>query len=414
MFKSTPIFLIVFAALLSACSETPKAMTMPPSMVSIEPVVLRPIKERSDYLGTIKSRKSVTLSPNVEGHVTEIRVTAGQLVHQGEAIMKIDSLMQTAQTQAVEAAADSVQSDLATSKATLRSLQSTLQSKLAQVEYAKSQHSRYVNLRAAGAVSQSDLDSWNNTWLSAQADRDATLEQIEAQKMTIQKIDRSHNQAISQWQAQKEQLKYYNIVAPFTGIVGDIPVKVGDHVTSSTALTMLTENHPLEVYISIPAEKAVLMKDGMNVELTSTEGTQFGDSKVIFVAPTVDPNSQTVLVKTLYPNSKNLLRADQAVRAQFLWRTSNGLTVPTKATMQVGGKYFVFVAQEQNGKLVAHQVEIEVGDIEGDSYQVKRGLKSHDRVVTTGIQRLADGAPIADKNTMEKSETTAQSSQTTH
>jgi multidrug efflux pump subunit AcrA (membrane-fusion protein) len=108
------------------------------------------------------------------------------------------------------------------------------------------------------------------------------------------------------------------------------------------------------------------------------------------------------------------LRADQAVRAQFLWRTSNGLTVPTKATMQVGGKYFVFVAQEQNGKLVAHQVEIEVGDIEGDSYQVKSGLKSHDRVVTTGIQRLADGAPIADKNTMEKSETTAQSSQTTH
>ncbi|MBS1953839.1 MAG: efflux RND transporter periplasmic adaptor subunit [Cyanobacteria bacterium SZAS-4] len=415
MNKLSPILLIAISLFLAACNEAPKPPAMPPAAVAIEPVKVGPYQDKSLYLGTIKSRKSVTLSPNVEGNVTEIYVTAGQIVNPGQKIMKIDSLMQTAQTNAVAAQADSVQSDLSTAKATLKSLNSTLQSKQSQVEYTKTQHARYVKLCAEGAVSQSDLDNWKNNMSAAIADRDSTQEQIEAQKMTIQKFDRSHKQAISSWQAQREQLKYYSITAPFTGMVGDIPVKVGDHVTSSTALTTLTENHPLEVYISIPAEKASLMHQGMDVELVSTDGKDFGNSKVIFIAPTVDSSSQTVLVKTLYPNSKNELRADQAVRAQFVWQTTAGLSVPTKAVSQIGGKYFVFVAQKDGDKLIAKQAEIEVGEIEGSSYHVKNGLKPTDRIVTTGIQRLGDGAPIADKVEMaEKTETNEHGSKSTH
>ncbi|CAN5697441.1 efflux RND transporter periplasmic adaptor subunit [soil metagenome] len=415
MNKLSPILFIAVSLLLAACHEAPKPPAMPPAAVAIEPVKVGPYQDKSLYLGTIKSRKSVTLSPNVEGNVTEINVTAGQIVRPGQRIMKIDSLMQTAQTNAVAAQADSVQSDLSTAKATLMSLNSTLHSKQSQVEYTKTQHARYVKLCAEGAVSQSDLDNWKNNMLAAIADRDATKEQIEAQKMTVQKYDRSHKQALSSWQAQKEQLKYYSITAPFTGMVGDIPVKVGDHVTSATALTTLTENHPLEVYISIPAEKASLMHQGMDVELVSTEGKDFGNSKVVFISPTVDPSSQTVLVKTLYPNSKNELRADQAVRAQFVWQTTAGLAVPTKAVSQIGGKYFVFVAQKDGEKLFAKQVEIEVGEIEGASYHVKSGLKPTDRIITTGIQRLGDGAPIADKLEMaEKAEPNQQGSKSTH
>jgi RND family efflux transporter MFP subunit len=415
MNKLAPILLIAFSLFLAGCNEAPKPPAMPPAAVAIENVQVGPHQDKSLYLGTIKSRKSVTLSPNIEGNVTEIYATAGELVSHGQKIMKIDSLMQTAQTNAVAAQADSVQSDLATAKATLKSLNSTLQSKQSQVEYTKTQHARYVKLCSEGAVSQSDLDNWKNNMLAAIADRDATLEQIEAQKMTIQKIDRSHKQAISSWQAQKEQLKYYSITAPFAGMVGDIPVKVGDHVTSSTALTTLTENHPLEVYISIPAEKASLMHMGMNVELVSTDGKDFGSSKVMFIAPTVDASSQTVLVKTIFPNAKNELRADQAVRAQFVWDTTAGISVPTKAVSQIGGKYFIFLAQRDGDKMFAKQVEIKVGEIEGASYNVRSGLKPSDRIITTGIQRLGDGAPIADKVEMaEKSETNQQGSKSTH
>jgi len=410
-FKLLPFILFIAVVFCSACNEAPKQMGMPPAVVSIEPVRVGPFKEKSDYLGNVKSRKSITLSPNVEGHITSIEVTAGQTVPAGARIMRIDSRMQAAQTDAIGSAADSVRSDLSNAEATLRSLQNTLISKQANVEYTKSQHGRYRTLQSEGAVSMAELDSWNNNYKAAVAERDAVQQQIEAQKMTIQKYQRSHHQAVSNWQAQKENLRYYNIVAPFAGTVGDIPVKLGDRVTSDTALTTLTENHPLEVYISIPAEKASVMQKGMKVQLVSTDGVDYGSSELIFISPTVDSNSQTVLIKTLYPNAKSMLRADQTVRAQILWKTREGLSVPTSAVMQAAGKYFVFTAVETAGKLSAKQVEIEVLGIEGDAYQVKSGLKKTDKIVTTGIQRLADGAPIMEKPQGVKPDSTAQNTQ---
>ena len=397
-------------------------MMFGPASVRIETVTLSPFKEKSEYIGTLKSRKSVTLSPHVEGHITQIFVSAGQTVKTGEKIMQIDSRQQAAQTHSYEAAAESVMSDLANAKASLASLQSSLQSKLSNVEFTRAQHQRYQNLAGQGAVAQSELDSWKNHYTAAQADRDAILQQIEGQKMLIQKFERQHKQAQSSLQAQQEQLRYYEIVAPFAGMIGDIPVKLGDHVEKTVALTTLTENHPLEVYVAVPAEKASQIHKGMNVALLGSEGTDYGQSRVSFIAPTVDPASQTVLVKTLFDNSKNELRADQTVRALIVWKEKPVISVPTAAVTQAAGKHFVFVAERGNlppsGErvashvaahaapqsaegLVAHQREIEIYGIEGGLFQVKSGLKNGDRIITTGIQRLMDGAPIVEKTEPE-------------
>ncbi len=104
----------------------------------------------------------------------------------------------------------------------------------------------------------------------------------------------------------------------------------------------------------------------MDVELVSTEGKDYGSSKVIFIAPTVDSSSQTVLVKTLYPNSKNELRADQAVRApirlanhRWVWQFQQKLSVKLAASISS------LSLKKDGDKLFAKQVEIEVGEIEG-------------------------------------------------
>ena len=111
---------------------------MPPTSVQISAVTVGPLKETSDYLDTVKSRKSVTLLPNIDGH----------------------------------------ESDLATTQATLASLQSTLRSKQANVDYTETQYARYQNLLNEGAVSQAELDGWKNNYTAAQADRDAAMQQI--------------------------------------------------------------------------------------------------------------------------------------------------------------------------------------------------------------------------------------------
>ncbi len=396
---------ILVVPLLSSCSQAPAQapMKMPPTSVQIQTITTSSIKEQSDYQATLKSRKSVILRPNVEGYITVIRVKSGQLVKQGERIIQIDSRMQSAQTNASEEGADSVKSDLASSKATLASLESTLKSKKANLDYTKAQFERYASLQKEGAISLSELDARRNSYISAQADQEATIQQIQAQRMVVEKYNRSHKQALANLKAEKEHLQYYDVKAPFTGIIGDIPTKVGDHVTTSTDLTTLTENHPLELYVAIPAEMASQLEIGDKIGLMSSSGTIYGDSQVIFIAPTVDSESQTVLVKSLFLNTKSELRADQQVTARIVWDAHPGILVPTKAVSQVAGKSFVFVMQDQNGQSVAKQAEIEVSGIEGNSYQVKSGLKEGDKLITTGIQRLADGAPVVSEPKMSAS-----------
>jgi multidrug efflux pump subunit AcrA (membrane-fusion protein) len=88
-------------------------------------------------------------------------------------------------------------------------------------------------------------------------------------------------------------------------------------------------------------------------------------------------------------------RPDQFVRASIVWASPPGLTVPVVATMRINGQYFVFVAEKgPQGGLVAHQRQVTLGAIAGNDYIVQNGLNAGDQVITGGIQKLADGAPV--------------------
>jgi multidrug efflux pump subunit AcrA (membrane-fusion protein) len=84
----------------------------------------------------------------------------------------------------------------------------------------------------------------------------------------------------------------------------------------------------------------------------------------------------------------------QLVRARIIWSTRPGVTVPVIAVTRVSGQFFAFVARPENGKLVARQVPLQLGEIVGNDYTVQSGLKSGDQVVVAGVQNLTDGAPI--------------------
>jgi multidrug efflux pump subunit AcrA (membrane-fusion protein) len=68
--------------------------------------------------------------------------------------------------------------------------------------------------------------------------------------------------------------------------------------------------------------------------------------------------------------------------------------VPILAVSRIGGQYFVFVAENENGKTVAHQKALEVGDMVGNDYAVLNGIKAGDRVIVSGTEFLVDGMPV--------------------
>jgi RND family efflux transporter MFP subunit len=166
-------------------------------------------------------------------------------------------------------------------------------------------------------------------------------------------------------------------------------------VTPQTQLTTIDQNATLEVNVSVPIERAPMLHPGLPLQILDNEsGKPLAQTAISFVSPHVDDQTQSVLVKATVPNPAGALRAMQYVRARVVWRTRSGILIPVTAVLRVSGQFFAFVAETANGKLVAKQRPIKVGDIVGDSYPVIDGLKPGDRVVVSGAQKLADGAPI--------------------
>lgn len=306
----------------------------------------------TDYLATLRSRNSAILQPQVEGDITRIFVRSGEHVRAGAPILEIDPRKQEAAVSNQEAA--------------LKSKQATLQ--LAGVDL-----DRKKKLYAAGVVSKADLDASQTAYDAAKADAEA----MEAS---------THEQRV--------QLRYYTVNAPTEGTVGDIPVKVGDHVSNQTQLTTLDLGGQLEAYVYVPAEKSGAVQLGMPVDLLDDSGKVAVRTKISFISPRVDPDSQTLLVKTQVPNTGSRFRNAQQVHVQVVWSERPAPLIPVTAVSRLSGKIFAFVAEPQGQQSVARQRTIEVGDLVGNDYVVVNGIKPGDKVIVSNVQTLVDGMPV--------------------
>jgi RND family efflux transporter MFP subunit len=242
------------------------------------------------------------------------------------------------------------------------------------VGYARQQAQRASELFAAGAISQQEKEQADTALRTA----DANLRALSARV-----------------QEQQVQLRYYTVAAPTAGVVGDVPVRVGNQVTPQTVLTTIDQNEALELYVPVPVERAAALKTGLPVQILGQDGTEvLGQTTVNFISPHVEDQTQSVLVKAAVRNPDGKLRASQYVRARIIWKTTEGLVLPVTAVVRINGQFFAFVAEDAGGKLVAKQRAVKLGPIVGNSYPVLRGIKEGERVVTSGAQKLADGVPI--------------------
>jgi RND family efflux transporter MFP subunit len=313
---------------------------------------LSPVPNSDTYVATIKSRRSATMQPQVDGNLVKIFVKSGDLVKAGQVLMRIDPLKQMA---------------------TVQSQQGTQAQKKALYDYTKIQVDRQRKLFEAGVVSRDAYDQAAQAYENAKADYES-------------------NAALTD--TQKQQLAYYDIRAPFNGIVGDIPVHLGDYVSATTQLTTVDENADLEAYIYVPTERAGLVRQGLPVEILDSAGKTLVKSRISFLSPQVDNGLQSILAKAEIPRSAQLLRNQQLVRARVTWSTAPAPVIPVLAVSLVGGQTFVYLAAQKGEGYIAHQVPVMLGETVGNTYPVISGLKPGDKVITSGLQFLQEGAPV--------------------
>lgn len=330
----------------------PPGGAMPPMPVETITLANKPVEQLSEFVASLKSRRSSTIQPQSEGHLTRIAVRSGERVSRGALLFEIDS---------------------APEQAALASLQSMRPMREAELAFAEQQVARNKALLAAGAVSQREVEQYETTVRTTEAQIKALDEQIKQQRSL---------------------LGYYRVTAPSAGVVGDIQVVVGDRVTKGTVLTTIDENDVLEVYINVPVQQAPMLKVGLPVRLIDDSGQLIATNTIGFVSPNVDTATQTVLAKAPLVEGRGQFRADQFVRARIVWTEAPGLTVPVTAVVRINGQYFAFVVEKGEAGTVAKQKPVTVGEIVGNDYVVRGGLTAGEQLIVSGLQKIGDGAPV--------------------
>jgi RND family efflux transporter MFP subunit len=154
------------------------------------------------------------------------------------------------------------------------------------------------------------------------------------------------------------------------------------------------ENKDLEAYIYIPTERSGEVRNGLAVDLTDNSGKVLETTKIDFVSAQVDSTLQGILVKAAVHSAPEILRNAQVVKARIVWSTKPMAVVPVLAVVRQGGQSFVYVAQQQNGHVMAAQTAVTLGDTVGNMYSILSGLKPGDRVIVSGTQFLVNGMPV--------------------
>ena len=325
-----------------------------PPAAGVGVVVLqeKPIELSSDFISTVRSLNSTAVQAQVDGRITKIYVKSGDQVRAGTPLVQLDAEKQAA---------------------TVRSVESERAGREADVAYWKAQVQRLEVLLKAGAISQNEFDSAQHSLATAVSNLAALDAQVREGRV---------------------QLQYYRLTAPTAGIVGDLSVREGDRITTSTVITTVDDKAGLEAYIQVPIDRAPDLRMGLRTQILDADDKPVATNPITFVAPRVDPTTQTILAKSALREAPPFVRIQQFVKIRVIWRSVPGLTVPVTAVSRVNGVYFAFVAEPAGTGFVARQRPVQIGEVLGNDYVVRSGLKPGERLIVAGIQKIGDGMPV--------------------
>jgi membrane fusion protein (multidrug efflux system) len=303
--------------------------------VFVHTVRAEPLSERLSTTGTLRANEQIEITSEISGQVKGVRFQEGARVGQGDVLVELDA------------------SELDAQRARARH----------RVEQATREEERQSRLLADGLVSQQEYDRAGTELDVLRAD----LRLMEA------------------------QLEKTLVRAPFEGVIGLRYVSPGAYVTPQTRIASLQDLDPMKVDFSVPERYANRLQVGRSVTLAVAGLEKRFDARVYAIEPAVDPETRSVIVRAQLPNEGRHLRpgafADVSV---VIAEVPNALTVPSVAVIpELGGKKVMVV---EGGKAVARAVE--TGIRTDTAVEVTSGLKAGEQVITGGLDRVTDGAPV--------------------
>ncbi|MDC0357905.1 efflux RND transporter periplasmic adaptor subunit [Oligoflexia bacterium] len=347
MYVQKTLYLALLTVLLSACSGNQQAeeMVMP---VAVKLPQQQRLVDSVSVVGTLVANESVDIKSEIDGKVEVIEFQEGQAVKADSLLVKIDHKKLTAEVAEAKANFDLAEADLSRSKMLL----------------------------ARKTISSQEYDQA----LSAFNVRKASLELM------------------------RDRLDDALVKAPFDGVLGARLISPGQYLSSGTMLTSLVSLDPIKVEFSVPERFISRLQNSqaVEVEVAALPGATF-KGVVFFIAPQVNTETRTVLVKAVIDNQDHKLKPGMFANLNLtLEEKENAVVIPESALMLQGEQVRVFVVDHEDRAQIK---EIVVGKYLDGVVEVLSGIAVDEKIITEGIQKIGPGMKVF----YQKSDTAAQS-----
>ncbi|WP_337570493.1 efflux RND transporter periplasmic adaptor subunit [Hallella sp.] len=377
MTKSKILLFAALAAMLVSCGG--KKSSGKPNFgdneYAVRTIGAQSAELQTTYPATIRGMQDVEIRPKVSGFITKLCVKEGQAVKAGQLLFVIDNVTYAAAVRQARAAVNSAKAQLNTARLT---------------------YNNNEKLFKNNVIGSYELQSAKNNMQAAAA----ALAQAEASYVSA-----------------KENLSYCYVTSPASGVIGDLPYRVGALVSASSQqpLTTVSNISTMQVYFSM-TEKELLdmtktagglhtaIKDYPAVKLQLADGTIYDHpGRVATVSGVIDATTGSVSMRADFPNPQHLLKSGGSGSIVVPHVSSSAIVIPQDAVAQVQDKHFVYIVGKDN-KVKYSAVTVDPQD-DGKNFIITSGLKVGDRIVVNGISSLTDGAeikPITEAQYQEK------------
>jgi len=325
----------------------------PPPAVGIATVAIKKISPAAELEGRVEAIHHVEVKPRVAGYVTAVRYQEGAIVGAGAPLFDIDARPY---------------------RATLAKATAELSRARAKVQLAHDEATRGDRLLAASAIPRAERDSL----ASAAAQADAEVQSAQA-SVELARLD----------------VEFTQVRAPIAGRTGRAQVNVGDFVSAGgAAVTSVVSIDPMYVYFT--GDEATYLKfashsDKATVAVGLADETDFPHAgQVDFIDNRVDASTGTILVRAVVPNTDKRLAPGLFARVRLPEGTSlDAVLIDDKAILTDQDRKYVYVLGA--GETVERH-DVKLGRIVDGERLILDGLKTGDRVIVNGIQKVFPGA----------------------
>jgi RND family efflux transporter MFP subunit len=344
------------ADLLRLDSNTANAAKI--KLVSVQPVAAQKFEHFIDLQGKVDAENISYISPRMgPAQVKAVYVTQGQSVKKGQLLLKLDDAIMRQSVTAAKQQLEGIKTQLG---------------------FAKNIYQRQKNLWDQGIGTEVQLISAKTNVAGLENQLSAAGEQIK----TLQ-----------------EQLNTANVYSDVNGVADVVAIRVGETFSGMGALgpqIKIVNTSSLKVVTNVPENYLTRMHKGSPVQITIPDANKKINSTISLISQSIDPLQRGFIAEAKIPYDATLKPSQSAVVKILDYAAANVVVIPVNVVQSdETGKYVYILSKSSTGKATAHRVVVTIGEVYGESVEIKAGLKAGDQLITEGFQNLYEGQTIA-------------------